>query len=169
MTQWGHGRAPRSRRGLLVGRYTDMVPLVGEAQRERAVRQLRRAYTEASLETSELDKRLELALRARTTTQLGMSVRGIPGAIAELVVQGVAVPAVRVGTFGVRLWVAQVLLRIALGGWVLATAVLGTIAGVALLTAGLSAGLGISLALVWLVATGAVYGITRSVRRLSRP
>lgn len=144
------------------------MPLVGEAQRDRAVRQLQRAYAEAYLETSELDQRLELALRARTATQLGMSVRGIPGAIAELVVHGVAVPAVRVGTFGVRLHLAQVILRIAVGGWVAATAVLGTIAGVAVLTAGLSVGLGVALALVWFVATGVVYGISRSVRRLSR-
>jgi Domain of unknown function (DUF1707) len=146
-----------------------VVPLVGETQRDRAVRRLQRAYTEAYLETPELDRRLELALRARTAAQLGLSVRGIPGAIGELVVQGIAVPAVRLGTFGVRLWVARVLLRMALGGWVLATAVLGTIAGVALLTAGLSAGLGIALALVWLVSTGAAYGIARSARRLSRP
>jgi DUF1707 SHOCT-like domain len=142
---------------------------VGDAQRDRAVRQIRRAYAEAYLDPRELERRVDLAVRARTASQLGRSVRGIPGALVELVLQGVAVPAVRYGTFGIRLRVARLLLRVALAGWVLATSVLGIIAAVAALTAGLSVGVGLALGLVWLTATGGAYGISCCARRLSRP
>jgi hypothetical protein len=145
------------------------VPLVGEAQRARAVRQLQRAYAESYLEPPELEHRLAQALRARTAAQLGMSVRGIPGAVTELVVQGFAVPAMRYGTFGARLWIARLLVRVAFGGWAVATAVLAAVAAVTALMAGLSAGVGVALALVWLAATIAAFGLLRAARLISRP
>ena len=146
-----------------------MVLLAGDAERGRAIRLLQRAYAGDYLDASELDSRVELALSARTVLQLGMSVRGIPGALVELLVEGVAVPAVRYGTLGMRLRLGRLLLRVALRGWMLTTAVLGLVAALWALTAGISAGVGIALALVWLAASGGAYFILRSARRLSQP
>ncbi len=144
------------------------MPLVGDPQRDRAVTILRRAYTEGYVDADELDRRVDVALRARSATQLVGSVRGVPGGLGELAIECVAVPAVRYGTFGLRLRAARFLLGLALGGWAIATAILGLVAAVWALAAGLPAGAAAGLLAVWLVVTACAYGLSRGARRLSR-
>jgi hypothetical protein len=145
------------------------VPLAGDLQRDRAVAILRRAYVDGHLGASELDRRLDVALRATTASQAFGSVRGVPGGIAELVLEGVAIPAVRAGTFPLRVRFARLLIRVAFGAWLLATAVVGTVAAVWALAAGLALGGALALLCVWLLVSGCAYAVSRSARRLSRP
>jgi predicted signal transduction protein with EAL and GGDEF domain len=55
--------------------------LVGDRDRERVAASLRRHYVEGRLSDGELADRLELALRARTRTELLVAARALPGAI----------------------------------------------------------------------------------------
>jgi Flp pilus assembly protein TadB len=55
-----------------------MAVLVGDRERDRAAQELQRHYREGRLTTEELAQRLETALRARSTKQLGSSLKGLP-------------------------------------------------------------------------------------------
>jgi predicted signal transduction protein with EAL and GGDEF domain len=55
--------------------------LVGDGDRERVAASLRRHYVAGRLSDGELADRLELALRARTRTELLVAARALPGAI----------------------------------------------------------------------------------------
>ena len=57
--------------------------LVGDGDRERVAASLRRHYVEGRLSEGELADRLELALRARTRTELLVAARALPGAVWE--------------------------------------------------------------------------------------
>ena len=57
--------------------------LVGDRDRERVAASLRRHYVEGRLSDGELADRLELALRARTRTDLVVAARALPGAARE--------------------------------------------------------------------------------------
>ena len=53
--------------------------LVGTRDRERVADELRRHYLEGRLSAEELAERLELALRARTQSDLYLAARSLPG------------------------------------------------------------------------------------------
>ena len=57
-----------------------MAELVGDRDRDRAAQELQRHYREGRLTTEELAQRLETALRARSTKQLGSALKGLPAA-----------------------------------------------------------------------------------------
>ena len=57
-----------------------MAELVGDRDRDRAAQELQRHYREGRLTTDELAQRLEAALRARSTKQLGSALKGLPAA-----------------------------------------------------------------------------------------
>lgn len=57
-----------------------MAELVGDRDRDRAAQELQRHYREGRLTTDELAQRLETALRARSTKQLGSALKGLPAA-----------------------------------------------------------------------------------------
>jgi hypothetical protein len=145
------------------------VLLVGDQQRDRAVTVLRRAYAHGYLAAPDLEHRVDVALRATTATQILGSVRGVPGGMTELALEGVAIPAVRAGTFGLRVRLARFLLRLALGAWAIATAALASAGVVWALAAGVGPGEAVALLVTWLFVTGCAYGLSRGARRLSRP
>lgn len=145
------------------------MPLVGDPQRGRAVRLLQQAYADGYLDPSELEQRVERALRARTSVHLGASVRGLPGALADILLHGIAAPAVRAGTFGLRQRVSRALMRLAVGGWALATVILGAVAGIVALAETLTTGVVVGLSLVWGAASAVAFLVTRLARRLARP
>jgi hypothetical protein len=60
------------------------------------------------------------------------------------------------------------LLRLALGTWLVTTAVLATVGAVWALAAGLALGGGLALFAVWLLVSGCAYALSRGARRLSR-
>lgn len=51
--------------------------LVTDAQRDLAIQQLSRSYGEGSIDEAELDRRLEMALRARNRSELNQSLAGL--------------------------------------------------------------------------------------------
>lgn len=57
-----------------------MAELVGDRDRDRAAQELQRHYREGRITTEELAQRLETALRARSTRQLGSALKGLPAA-----------------------------------------------------------------------------------------
>ena len=57
-----------------------MTVLVGDRDRDRAAQELQRHYREGRLTAEELAQRLETALRARSTKQLGSALKGLPAA-----------------------------------------------------------------------------------------
>jgi len=57
-----------------------MAELVGDRDRDRAAQELQRHYRDGRLTTEELAQRLEAALRARSTKQLGSALKGLPAA-----------------------------------------------------------------------------------------
>lgn len=52
--------------------------LVGDRERERAVRELRRHYAEGRLDDGELSERVELVLRARSRWEIEWALRRLP-------------------------------------------------------------------------------------------
>jgi hypothetical protein len=52
--------------------------LVGDRQRDGAVRELRRHYADGRLDETELSDRLDLALRARSSWELAYALRRLP-------------------------------------------------------------------------------------------
>jgi hypothetical protein len=145
------------------------VLLVGDPLRERAVAILRRAYADGYLGAPDLERRVDVALRSATMPQILGSVRGVPGGVTELALEGVALPAARAGTFPLRLRLAHVLFRLALGAWLVSTAVIATVGAVWALAAGLAFGGGLALFAVWLLVSGCAYALSRGARRLSQP
>lgn len=152
-----------------VGRYPDAVPLVGDSQRDRAVSILRRAYADGYLGALDLERRIDVALRAASTRQIVGSVRGVPGGVAELTLEGAVIPAVRAGTFPLRLRLAALLLRLVLGTWLVVTVILGVVGIVLALASGLAVGGALALLAVWLLVSGCAYALARGARWLSRP
>lgn len=57
-----------------------MTVLVGDRERDRATQELQRHYREGRLSADELAQRLETALRARSTKQLGSALKDLPAA-----------------------------------------------------------------------------------------
>jgi hypothetical protein len=54
------------------------MPLAADAQRDRVVERLRRSYVAGRLTVEELAERTELALAARTTSDLRLTLRDLP-------------------------------------------------------------------------------------------
>jgi hypothetical protein len=145
------------------------MPLVGDPERDRAVSILRGAYARGTIGLEELEPRVACALGARSGRQLARSVRGIPGGTAALAIDSFLVPAVRVSTLGVRIWLAALIGRVVLAGWIVTTAVLLSVFGVWALATGPSLRGGLALLLVWLAVSCLAVVLRRGVRRLARP
>lgn len=145
------------------------MPLVGDPERDRAVSLLRGAYARGTIGIEELEPRVESALHARSARQLAGSVRGIPGGTAALAIDSFLVPVVRVSTLGVRIWLATLIGRVVLAGWVVTTAVLLSVFGVWALAAGPPVRGGVALLLVWLAVSCLAVALRRGARRLARP
>jgi hypothetical protein len=144
------------------------VLLVGDTARESMVAVLRRGYVEGYIGEVELERRVGGVLRARTPLELASSVRGIPGGLAVVATDAVLGPAIRRGTFGLRVRAARFAMRLALVGWSVASVVLAAIAAVWALAAGLPLGVGLALLVTWVFASAAAVGVWRGARKLLR-
>ena len=125
-----------------------LVALAADAQRDRTVAALRRAYVEGRLQTEEFTDRVGRALEARTTGELWWLVRDLPW-LADIV-QGAR-------SFAVRLAVLA-----ALGvAWFVGSLMLMVAFVVALVSGGMSATEGLVFPLVWALLTWAVVHAAR--------
>jgi len=125
-----------------------LVALAADAQRDRTVAALRRAYVEGRLQTEEFTDRVGRALEARTTGELWWLVRDLPW-LADIV-QGAR-------SFAVRLAVLA-----ALGvAWFVGSLMLMVAFVVALVPGGMSATEGLVFPLVWALLTWAVVHAAR--------
>jgi len=125
-----------------------LVSLAADAQRDRTVAALRRAYVEGRLQTEEFTDRVGRALEARTTGELWWLVRDLPW-LADIV-QGAR-------SFAVRLAVLA-----ALGvAWFVGSLMLMVAFVVALVPGGMSATEGLVFPLVWALLTWAVVHAAR--------
>ena len=170
----GHGHEVRTlarQPGLAerATRYASCVPLVGDPERDQAVSILRGAYARGTIGIEELEPRVESALHARSARQLAGSVRGIPGGTAALAIDNFLVPAVRVSTLGIRIWLAALIGRVVLAGWIVTTALLLGAFGVWALAAGPPVRGGVAFLLVWLAVSCLAVALRRGARRLARP
>jgi hypothetical protein len=143
--------------------------LVGDREKERTVGALSRAYAAGYVDENELERRVGLALQAETGLQLASSVRGIPGAVSEVAIHGIVRPALRHRTFGLRVALARLIMKLALGAWSATTIVVAVVALVWALAAGVPVGVGVALGVVWLSVSGLVLAARRTARRLLRP
>jgi DUF1707 SHOCT-like domain len=127
--------------------------LVGDADRERGMALLRRHYAEGRLSLEELTDRVEAVARARTTAELRVALRDLPGGRALSTVtprvvgfahgQTATAIAQRVARVAVAVVVAVV--------WIWVSLILLAALGIAILIAGLSAGLVAAFLLPWVV------------------
>ena len=125
-----------------------LVALAADAQRDRTVAALRRAYVEGRLQTEEFTDRVGRALEARTTGELWWLVRDLPW-LADIV-QGAR-------SFAVRLAVLA-----ALGvAWFVGSLMLMVAFVVALVPGGMSTTEGLVFPLVWALLTWAVVHAAR--------
>jgi len=60
--------------------------LLGEADRDRALALLRRHYAEGRFDHEELGRRADVALRARSSADVWLALRGLPNAVFETLV-----------------------------------------------------------------------------------
>jgi len=122
--------------------------LAADAQRERTVGVLRRAYVEGRLETEEFAERAGRALEARTTGELRALVRDLPW-LTDLLA-------------GAREFAVRLVFLAALGlFWSVASVILLVALLVGLLAGGMSAGESLVLPLAWVVVTWAVWRAAR--------
>ena len=128
--------------------YHRLVALAADAQRDRTVAALRRAYVEGRLQTEEFTDRVGRALEARTTTELRCLVRDLPW-LADIV-------------DGARALVVRLAVLAALGiAWFVGSLMLMVAFVVALVPGGMSATEGLVFPLVWALLTWAVVRAAR--------
>ena len=138
--------------------------LVGDRERERTAASLRRHFVQGRLTVEELGARAELALRARSQSELQAAVRDLPwqwpAPPSELVESGAR--AVRRGArVGVFVLLATV--------WAWASLVLAIGLGVAVLVSGASFAVFAVFAILWGAMTVVVWRTwSRARRRFSR-
>jgi hypothetical protein len=140
------------------------VYLVGDADRERGLTRLRNHYADGRLTVEELDERVDVLARARTTRELGMALRDLPyGRVdSELVPRLVALRRSPVGVA-----VARRLARIALAAALLALWLCVSVVSLAALAvwqlaAGPSAEVVAVFALAWFAVTWLSWRIWRA-------
>ena len=123
--------------------------LAADAQRDRTVALLQRAYVEGRLQTEEFTDRVGRALAARTTAELRALVRDLPW-LADI-------------ADGIRSAVARVAVLAALGlVWVIASIMLALAFVAALFPGGMSGEQALVFPLLWALLT---WGVVRAVRR----
>jgi hypothetical protein len=124
------------------------MPLAADAQRERTVGTLRRAYVEGRLATEEFEDRTGRALQARTTGELRALVRDLPW-LDDLL-------------SGARDVAKRLVLLAALGlFWSVASLVLLVAFLAAMVSGGMSGGESLVFLLTWVVLTWAVWRAAR--------
>lgn len=142
--------------------------LVGDRERNGTVGVVRRAYADGYLDDRELERRLDRALRARTAGELAVSVRGVPGGISAVAVDGFVRPAIRRHTTGLRVAAARLIMKLALGVWWGVTLVLAAVAGIWALTAAIPLAAGVGFLVLWLAAGAGTLTVRRRAARLLR-
>jgi hypothetical protein len=127
--------------------------LIGDQDRARAAASLRRHYVQGRLSVEEFADRLEVALRARSDSDLRPALENLPAPWQNL--QEVVVPTARAASRAVGRAAALLAL---LTVWMLFSVVLLVAFGAALLIDGPSVAEVLGFPLVWLLAT---YGLWR--------
>lgn len=116
----------------------DAMARAGDAERERAAARLREHFVRGRLTVEELEERVELALRARSTVDLRRALRGLPELAGQTFVQVVLRGA------------ALVVLT---GAWLAFSFGLLVVLALTLLIQGASVAALLAFLLVWLVPT----------------
>jgi hypothetical protein len=143
------------------------VALVGDPERDAAADALRSAYVRGYLSHQELSERLGQALSARSTAELGASVRGLPGGSWFMLSVSLR-PFVSSRTQTVRHRAGGLLRRLALALFAATSAVVLLGLGVWTLADGISAQAVLAFLLVWLALSTPPLLLWRSARRLLR-
>jgi hypothetical protein len=142
--------------------------LVGDADRDRGLAFLRRHYAEGRLTFEELTDRVEAVARARTTGELRDALRDLPGgrALSTFTPRVVALAHTPGATTLVHR-VARVAIAVVLAAaWLFGTLLLLATLGIAILIAGLSAGLAAAFVLPWVAMSWLFWRLGRAgVRR----
>jgi hypothetical protein len=141
--------------------------LVGDADRERGLALLRRHYADGRLTAEELDERVEHAARARTTTDLRVALRDLPGGVA------LSTLAPRLGGFRetpagaevVRRTVRAVVAAALLATWMLTSIVALASLGIAMLVVGASSALAAAFTLAWVAVSWLFWRVWRAGSR----
>jgi hypothetical protein len=141
--------------------------LVGDPERDAAADALRSAYVRGYLSHQELSERLGAALSARSTRELGASVRGLPGGGWFMLSTSLR-PFVSALGQTLRHRAGSLLRRLALALFAATSALLLLCFGIWTLADGLSAPVALGFLLVWLAVSGPPLVIWRSARRLLR-
>jgi hypothetical protein len=143
------------------------VALVGDIERDAAVDALRSAYVDGYLSDRDLSERLGEALSARSSGELGASVRGLPGG-AWLMLSLALRPFVSARTRPVRRRAGGLLRRLALWLFVLSSAFVLLGFGIWTLADGLSAQGALAFLVLWVALSAPSWLLWRSARRLLR-
>jgi hypothetical protein len=141
--------------------------LVGDTERDAAVNALRSAYVGGYLSDRDLSDRLGKALSARSSGELGASVRGVPGG-GWLMLSASLRPLVAAHTLTLRRRTGGLLRRLALSLFVLTSASVLLGFGAWTLADGLSAQGALAFALLWLALSAPTWLLWRSARRMLR-
>ena len=145
--------------------------LVGDADRDRGLAFLRRNYAEGRLSLEELTDRVEGVARARTTSELHAALRDLPGgrALSTFTPRVVALAhssgATAVARRAAGIAVAAVLALV----WIWVSLILLVALGLAILLAGLSAGLVAAFVLPWVAMSWLGWRIGRAGLRRRFP
>jgi hypothetical protein len=145
--------------------------LVGDADRDRGLAFLRRHYAEGRLTFEELTDRVEAVARARTTAELRLALRDLPGGRAlstftpRVVALAQAPAASALAHRVARIAIAMVLAA----AWLFGTLLLLATLGVAIVIAGLSAGLAAAFVLPWVAMSWLFWRLGRAGLRRRFP
>jgi hypothetical protein len=145
--------------------------LVGDADRDRGLALLRRNYAEGRLSLEELTERVEAVARARTTTDLRIALRHLPaGRALSTFTPRVVAFAHGSGATAVAHRVARVAVAVVVAVvWVWASLILLAALGLAILIAGLSAGIAAAFVLPWVVMSWLAWRVGRAGLRRRFP
>ena len=141
--------------------------LVGDADRDRALALLRRHYAEGRFDHDELTRRVGVALRARSSTDVGLALRGLPNAVLETLFAprmfAAGTTLANAGGLRVARRVAWAVIVSAV--WSFATMLLVVTYGISLIVSGPSTLIAVVFAATWALVT---WGSWRTWRRRSR-
>jgi hypothetical protein len=143
------------------------VTLVGDADRDRALAALRRHYAEGRFDHEELTRRVGVALRARSSNDVGLALRGLPNAMFETLFapRMFAAGSTLANARGLRIARRVAWAVIVSAAWLFATTMLGVAYGISLIAVGPSTVVAVVFAGAWALVT---LGSWRTWRRRSR-